>query len=429
MSEPDYYQIMGVTPAAGTSEIRRAWRRRVRDAHPDAGGDPGEFHLLQQALATLTDPQLRLEYDTARTGRRPAWLPSTRSGRHAKGRRVRGWRVDRRTPATPAAETSGDVLPRPWHADIKPTRRVRTNPSAGRHAVGTGLLVTAWAAVGILAGLRALSALRADPGFMDMIVYTGVIPWVLLSMVVATVWSVRQTPGPSRRVHIALACCAVGAVAIVWASGLSTGGVLLALQLLGLALVPWSVSRLRAALRLRAVTLAAIKEFNAFGPAGAKPRADRHTGAVLRELLAQLPAARLFVRVPVGSLRIEYTVTCGNRVALISHPQPRSPRDTGAETLSAVVGDVTELLGGATVRGFVVWSHLPPDHPGGDESVRHITAPDATAEIGRWLAAEPYTLHLPTIRRLRDRLAAGPAAEPPPDPAVNNGAKDTVGVH
>ncbi|MEV0647340.1 DnaJ domain-containing protein [Phytomonospora sp. NPDC050363] len=429
MSEPDYYQLMGVSPTAGTSEIRRAWRRRVRDAHPDAGGDPGEFHLLQQALTTLTDPQLRMEYDTARTGKRPAWLPASRSGRHAKGRRVRGWRVDRRTPAAPAQESSGDVLPRPWYADIKSTRRVRTSPSAGLHALVTGVVVTLWTAVGLLAALRALSALRADPGFFEMVVYTAVIPWVLLSVILAAVWSARQTPGGSRRVQITLGFCAVGAVVIAWTSGFTTGGLLLAAQLLGLALVPWTVGRLRAAMRLRAVTLAAIKEFNAFGPAGAKPRADRQTGAVLRELLAQLPAARLFVRVPVGALRVEYTVTCGNRVALISHPQPRSPRDTGADTLSEVVGDVAELLGGATVRGFVVWSHLPPDHPGGDEAVRHITAPDATSEIGRWLAAEPYTLHLPTIRRLRDRLAAGPPAEPAPEPSAHNGTKDTVGVH
>ena len=427
MSEPDYYQLLGVAPTAGTSEIRRAWRRRVRDVHPDAGGDPAEFHQLQQALSVLTDPQLRTEYDTARTGRRPAWLPTARAGRHARSRRVRGWRVDRRAPSTVPADTRGDVLPRAWHADIKSTRRVRTSPSAYRHAAVTAVVVTAWLAVSVLAAVRALSALDGPSGIVDTIVYTAVIPYLANSFVVATVWSVRLTPGASRAVYVALACCGVGAAAIAWASGFSVGGILLAVQLLGLSIVPLAVGRFRAALRLRAVTLAAIKEFNAFGPAGAKPRADRHTGAVLRELLAQLPAARLFVRLPVGALRVEYTVTCGNRVALISHPQPRGPRDTGAETLSHAVGDVAELLGGATVRGFVVWSHLPPDHPGGDEVVRHLTAPDATAEIGRWLAAEPYTLHLPTIRRLRDRLASGPSHDPADSPSAS-GAKDTVGV-
>ncbi|WP_285664312.1 J domain-containing protein [Actinorhabdospora filicis] len=424
MSEPDYYQLLGVPPEAPVSEIRRAWRRRVRDVHPDAGGAPAEFHALQEAYSTLTDPQRRLEYDTERTGRRPAWLPQPRSGRHAKGRRVRGWRVDRRAPA-PVPESKGDVLPRPWYADIKATRRVRTSPSALRHAVVAGAAVLVWLLAGLLAGIRAVSALDGPGGFMDAVIRTAVVPYLFVGLITAAVWSIRITPGVTWSSRVGPVGCGVAAVGVAWASRLSPGGLTLAVFTAGVGILPLLMRRLRAALRLRAATLAAIREFNAFGPAGAKPRADRHTGAVLRELLAQLPAARLFVRVPVGALRVEYTITCGNRVALISHPQPRTPRDTGWENLPAVVGDIAELLGDVAVRGFVVWSHLPPDHPRTHGDVRHLTAPDATAEIGRWLAAEPYTLHLPTIRRLRDRLAAGPIVDVPAD---HSGVRDTVGV-
>lgn len=424
MSEPDYYQLLGVAPDAPVSEIRRAWRRRVRDVHPDAGGAPAEFHALQEAFGTLTDPQRRLEYDTERTGRRPAWLPQVRTGRHAKNRKVKEWKVDPRTPA-PVPETRGDVLPRPWFADIKATRRVRTSPSALRHSVIAGLAVLAWLTAGLAAGTRAIAALDGPGGFVDAVIRTAVVPYLFVGLITAAVWSIRITPGVTWTSRVGPVASTFGAAIIAWVSRFSTGGWLLAVFTAGIGFMPLLARSLRAALRLRAATLAAIREFNAFGPAGPRPRADKHTGAILRELLTQLPAARLFVRVPVGSLRVEYTVTCGNRVALITHPQPRTPRDTGSENLSTVVGDVAELLGDVAVRGFVVWSHLPPDQPRTHGDVRHLIIPDATAEIGRWLAEQPYTLHLPTIRRLRDRLAAGPIIDSPTD---HSGVKDTVGV-
>ena len=61
---------------------------------------------------------------------------------------------------------------------------------------------------------------------------------------------------------------------------------------------------------MRTAVRSALKDFNAFAPSGARPSADRRTGAVLRTLLERLPAARLFVRVPVGAHRAaELTLT------------------------------------------------------------------------------------------------------------------------
>lgn len=47
--------VLGVGEHADADEVRRAYRRLARHAHPDAGGDAAAFHRLQQALDTLVD--------------------------------------------------------------------------------------------------------------------------------------------------------------------------------------------------------------------------------------------------------------------------------------------------------------------------------------------------------------------------------------
>ena len=47
------YQILGVTPGASRDEVRRAWRRRALETHPDHGGDDASFSLVHRAYALL----------------------------------------------------------------------------------------------------------------------------------------------------------------------------------------------------------------------------------------------------------------------------------------------------------------------------------------------------------------------------------------
>ena len=57
------YDILGVSPDADADAIRAAHRRLVRKHHPDAGGNPEEFHKVQNAYLILRDPKTRERYD------------------------------------------------------------------------------------------------------------------------------------------------------------------------------------------------------------------------------------------------------------------------------------------------------------------------------------------------------------------------------
>ncbi len=75
MTEPrDLYAMLGVAPTATPAEIRQAYRRLVRQYHPDRHpGDPAAHARMVEinaAYAVLSDPDRRAAYDAAR--RRPS---------------------------------------------------------------------------------------------------------------------------------------------------------------------------------------------------------------------------------------------------------------------------------------------------------------------------------------------------------------------
>lgn len=64
----DHYDVLGVSRQATAEEIKRAYRRRARELHPDANpGDPtaeARFKELARAYEVLSDPERRQIFDT-----------------------------------------------------------------------------------------------------------------------------------------------------------------------------------------------------------------------------------------------------------------------------------------------------------------------------------------------------------------------------
>ena len=66
-----FYDTLGVEPHASSAEIKKAYRRRARTAHPDHGGNEEEFKRLGRAYETLRDASKRATYDASMRTARP----------------------------------------------------------------------------------------------------------------------------------------------------------------------------------------------------------------------------------------------------------------------------------------------------------------------------------------------------------------------
>jgi molecular chaperone DnaJ len=89
----DFYIILGISPAASQDDIKRAYRRKAMELHPDHyGPDAGPFIDVQDAYAVLGDPGRRRSYDARLAAQQPG---ATRIP--VKGERI----GSRRPPAEP----------------------------------------------------------------------------------------------------------------------------------------------------------------------------------------------------------------------------------------------------------------------------------------------------------------------------------------
>ena len=66
-TKSDYYEVLGVAPAADLTEIRKAFRRLARECHPDVNPEDTEaearFKECAEAWEVLSDPEKRAAYD------------------------------------------------------------------------------------------------------------------------------------------------------------------------------------------------------------------------------------------------------------------------------------------------------------------------------------------------------------------------------
>mgnify|MGYP006291416987 CR=1 FL=1 len=62
----DFYDVLGAPADASSDELKRAYRSRVREYHPDVNDHPegdAQFKLIRRANDVLTDAAERKDYD------------------------------------------------------------------------------------------------------------------------------------------------------------------------------------------------------------------------------------------------------------------------------------------------------------------------------------------------------------------------------
>lgn len=96
------YEVLGVAIDIDDDGLRRAYRLRLRETHPDTGGDAAVFIQVQRAWELVGTPEARAAYDRGRGSAAPEWSAPRTAGPRADTRpRARtygqpgGWRRER----------------------------------------------------------------------------------------------------------------------------------------------------------------------------------------------------------------------------------------------------------------------------------------------------------------------------------------------
>lgn len=117
------YEILGVAAEATHEELRRAYRIRLRETHPDTGGEAAVFILVQRAWELVGTPEARSAYD-------------------------RGHGFATGGPQTPTAADFAGWRPAPAPRDTRPRARSYGHPGGWRRERYL-VLIREWAGRGV----------------------------------------------------------------------------------------------------------------------------------------------------------------------------------------------------------------------------------------------------------------------------------------
>ncbi|MGA3180223.1 MAG: J domain-containing protein [Verrucomicrobiota bacterium] len=88
----DYYQTLGIRSDADLDAIKRAYRKRAMECHPDRGGSHEAMLLINEAFQILSNPETRSRYDAVRTGQASQQADADRNrARESAGNYPRDW--------------------------------------------------------------------------------------------------------------------------------------------------------------------------------------------------------------------------------------------------------------------------------------------------------------------------------------------------
>ena len=65
-SKRDFYEVLGISKTANADEIKRAYRKKAKQYHPDICNEPDaeeKFKEVQEAYEVLSDDNKRAAYD------------------------------------------------------------------------------------------------------------------------------------------------------------------------------------------------------------------------------------------------------------------------------------------------------------------------------------------------------------------------------
>lgn len=138
------YEVLGVTPNTADDELRRAYRARLREAHPDTGGDAAVFIRVQRAWEIIGTPAARAAYDRDRSSDADAWRAPSSTPTDTRPRpktygEPGAWRRARYTALL--AEWAGTEIADPYAPPV-----VRGAPRALRRVLADALAEEATAA-------------------------------------------------------------------------------------------------------------------------------------------------------------------------------------------------------------------------------------------------------------------------------------------